>query len=67
MVVACETFNVSQILAQMEDVNRAPLLENSRAVTLKRANQVEIQAHAQDSEDIEVNRVSPANGRCGQS
>ena len=63
MVVACETFNVSQILAQMEDVNLAPLLEVNRAGTPKHTTQVEIKAHVQDSADIKVGSVTLANVR----
>ena len=51
-------FNVSQTLAQMEDVNWATLSEVKRAGTPKREIQMEIKARAQDSAVMEVNGVA---------
>ena len=57
-MVEREIFNVSQTLAQIEDVNLATWSEVKRAGTPKHEIQLEIKACAQDSADMEVNGVA---------
>ena len=58
VVVEWEIFNVSQTLAQTEDVNWASQSVVKRAEKPKCEIQVEIKAHAQDLADMEVNGVA---------
>ena len=57
-MVEREIFNVSQTLAQIEDVNLATWSEVKRAGTPKHEIQVVIKTRAQDSAEIEVNGVA---------